>query len=558
MKIHLTLERKLSLILLLFFFSMLLVVAVLLGMLRSEYDARVYAINDENTRNVMMSADSAFAATMMTGDYIVSDDFFQSTLSSLKDGKGDAAALEGDIRSRLSTMIEPLSYIIDITLMRGSWMVGYGAGLGLSSDSAAEASRIAREAGGAAVWVGSDDGCIYLVRTIRRLEFLSLDELAVLFIRIDATALADSLTAGSPDRVSYLMISNGSRLLYSEYPGSLSHPDASSIGMQIDGRPYFIYRGTLPRSGFDYVDVVLRDSLYDGMVQLVGGAFFLFLVMLLAFLLLLHHIVRRMIARINALREKMDAFEQGGSLEGISSLPGDDEIAQLNDRFDRMAKEYRDVVEDSYSRELMLKDSEIRMLTQQINPHFLYNVLDSIYWMSQKYQADDIAAMSYDLAALFRAAVSAEDLVPVSRELELLESFLGIQRRRFPDSISYSVEADGDSIGALLPKFSLQPLVENAIKHSVEEKGARTDIIVSCRRRGDDIILEVSNTGSAFPDGLADMLRSGMVSSSTQRIGLQNIDERLHLLFGEGHGLEFRNEDGRAIVSFSVPGRYDA
>ena len=223
-----------------------------------------------------------------------------------------------------------------------------------------------------------------------------------------------------------------------------------------------------------------------------------------------------------------------------------------------MAKGYKEVVEDNYQRQLMMKDSAIKMLTQQINPHFLYNVLDSIYWLSQEYNADDIASMSYSLASLFRAAVSAEDLVTIKKELELLESFLGIQRSRFPERISYKVDADESVLSVMLPKFSLQPLVENAVKHSVEEAGVKTEIVVSCHETAEGVLLSVANTGSAFPDDLAEKLKEGRVASSSERIGLQNIDERLHLLFGEGYGLKFRNENGFAIVSFTVPGREDA
>ena len=138
--------------------------------------------------------------------------------------------------------------------------------------------------------------------------------------------------------------------------------------------------------------------------------------------------------------------------------------------------------------------------------------------------------------------------------LMIFESFLRIQRSRFHDSISYSVDAEACTLEALIPKFSLQPLVENAVKHSVEERGVPTEISVVCRAGDGTILLEVSNTGSQFPDDIVEKLADGRVSSSSERIGLQNIDERLHLLFGEGSGLRFRNSGGRAIVSFSVPG----
>ena len=559
MKLPFTLERKLTLILITFFLSMLLVVVILLHSLLNEYDNRVYEANNANMRNNLSRADSAFSEAIILGDLFVSDRAFQTTLAEFKDTNDEAVKsdVKGDVIARLSNMLDASEHIVDITILAGNDIIDFGDGLGLSSASMSEAATLARAAEGASVWLGSNEGSIYLVRVIRRLEFLSLDELGILFIRIDAGALADSLRQDTAGDGMKLLLANGDRLLYSEFPAD-TVPEDGVIFSEIDGVPCFIYRGTLPRSGFSYIDAVPKNALFNGVMTEVFAAFVFLLVMLVAFLLILHHIVRRMIERINALKEKMDAFERGQNFSEISTLPGSDEIAQLNVQFDSMAKGYKEVVEDNYQRQLMMKDSAIKMLTQQINPHFLYNVLDSIYWLSQEYNADDIASMSYSLASLFRAAVSAEDLVTIKKELELLESFLGIQRSRFPERISYKVDADESVLSVMLPKFSLQPLVENAVKHSVEEAGVKTEIVVSCHETAEGVLLSVANTGSAFPDDLAEKLKEGRVASSSERIGLQNIDERLHLLFGEGYGLKFRNENGFAIVSFTVPGREDA
>ena len=555
MRAGLTLERKLTLILMAFFLSMLLVVVLLLHSLRSEYDKRVYSISSENISNLLSRADSAFSEAMLLGELFVADDFYQTNLSLIKDTEDSTVrrVREGDVMAGLSNLIRTSDYIVDISMLTQYSIIHYGSGIGLSSEAVEEAADMARLASGAALWLGSDDGSVYLIRTIRRLEFLSLDELAVLFIRLDVGSVAAEMRSAVTDNTMILVLSHQGRLLYSEYPDEDGLPDENEIIAAIGDDQYYIYRGILPRSGFSYLVAMPHNSIYSGIVERVITAFAIFLIMLVAFILVLHYIVSRMIARINALMDKMEAFERGQNIGEINALPGSDEIAQLNSRFDRMAQGYKDVVEDNYQRQLIMKDSEIKMLTQQINPHFLYNVLDSIYWMSLKYSADDIASMSYSLAALFRAAVSAEDLITIGKELELLESFLGIQRCRFPDMIAYKVDVDEDVRNTMLPKFSLQPLVENSVKHSVEELGVKTEIVVSAHRMKGGVLLSVSNTGSAFPEDIAEKLKEGKASNSSERIGLQNIDERLCLLFGEGYGLRFRNENGCAIVSFTVP-----
>ncbi len=560
MKFPMTLERKLTLILFSFFLSVLCVMVLLLARLQNEYEERVYVISGDNTAYLLSSSDSVFSGAQLLSDIFVADGFYQQSLSALKDGEREenAEMLKADIVSHISAMLDTSPFIIDIALMTQKGILRAGAGFSLSSEAVDEASALARAANGASVWVGSEDESIYLARSIRRLEFLSLDELAVLFIRLDARAVAQALRGEEENAGLRLLFSSDGRLLYSEFPDRNEIPSLDETSSSIDGEECFIYHGTLPSSGFAYTVALPVESLYSDIYELVFAAFLLLMAMFAAFLLILHHIVKRMLLRLGALRRKMDAFASGSSSESIVTLPGNDEIAQLNDRFDSMAKGYKEVVEDNYRREIMLKDSAIKMLTQQINPHFLYNVLDSIYWMSQKYEADDIASMSYDLASLFRAAVSSEDLVTVRKELEMLESFLRIQRSRFADQISYTANTDECALDALIPKFSLQPLVENAVKHSVEESGTKTEITVTCSKEDDVVLLEVANTGSAFPPDMDIRLKEGKASKSTERIGLQNIDERLHLLFGEEFGLIFRNEDGKAIVSFIVPWRYDA
>ena len=556
----LSLGRKLTLVILSFSALMLSVVFFSVISLGREYMQRVYSITGENTRNILSSVDSAFSGAMVIADLLSSDESLQRSLAMLKDG-GNEASLEesrGRILARISsTPFSSSSFIVDISLLTGSGDIHYGSGLGLSPLAIEEASGMARESGGAAVWVGSDEGSIYLVRTIRRLEFLSLDELASLFIRIDAAGLVESIRAGMSNAGIGLALAYSGRLLYSDYPEGVLPPSLDAAVWEVDGVRCFVYRGTLPESGFSYVDLVPAESAFGSLLIRIAGTLLLLILIPSAYLLVLRFMLRRIIARVNALKGRMDAFENGSYKEG-GTIGGHDEIADLNRRFDSMVKGYRKAENDSYNRLLMLKDSKIRMLTEQINPHFLYNVLDSIYWLSQKYQAEDIASMSCSLASLFRAAVSSEDIVPLSRELELVASFVSIQQTRFTGLIDYSADVPGFLMQTLVPKFSIQPLVENAVKHSVEELGVATTISVRCFNREESAVVEVSNTGSSFPEDIAAQIAEGRIRSLSGRIGLKNIDERLRLLFGEDKGLEFMNVEGAAIVSFTVPWRSDA
>ena len=551
-----TLGRRLTLVLVSFFILMLVVVAGLVVYLRGDYLRSIYSLGNANAGNIMTRADSVFDDAMLLGDLFVADEFFQSRLSEMKDNPGTSdSAARNEIVSRLSTMQDTSIYITDVALMTDVGILHYGEGVGLSSEALARAAEMALDAGGGIVWVGSDGGSVYLVREIRRVENLSLDSLAVLFIRIDTALLMADIRSGMSDAGISLILFSGDHLLYSDYPHSQAFPDDSDRTADVGGTPCFIFRGTLAESGFHFLDFVPVESTGYGIDKAVAGAFFIFLLILLIFLIILHFMVRRIIARIERLRGKMDTFEKGNYI-APSPVSGGDEISSLDRHFDMMASGYKKVVEDNYIKQIMLKDSSIRMLTQQINPHFLYNVLDSVYWLAESRGDEDIAQMSYDLAALFRMAVSEEDMIPLSRELELADSYMRIQSCRYPGRIDYSVSVPDALMDVMVPKFSIQPLAENAVIHSLEVSGGAVSVYVSASslEREGKVSVTVSNTGSSFPDGLLEKLHSGEIVSSGTRIGLLNIDERLRLLFGDGYGLSFTNEGGMASVSFSVPG----
>ncbi len=216
-----------------------------------------------------------------------------------------------------------------------------------------------------------------------------------------------------------------------------------------------------------------------------------------------------------------------------------------------MVERFDVLIKDNYLKQIMIKDNKIKMLNQQINPHFLYNVLDSIYWSAMSSGAEDIAKMSYSLARLFRIATSDDSVVvPLSREIEYLELYLDIQNVRFPNMISFSKDVEPDVLDALVPRLSVQPLVENAIKHSSAD-GEETDIILCACRAGDLVTVSVSNTGTQFPPDIEKRLEGEKESES--HIGLRNINERLHLIFGPSANLSFSNEANHAVVRFSIP-----
>ena len=209
--------------------------------------------------------------------------------------------------------------------------------------------------------------------------------------------------------------------------------------------------------------------------------------------------------------------------------------------------------------EILAMQAKLNALKQQIDPHFMFN---NFSILSELIVEDRRLAVKFldKLSKVYRYVIQNydRDTVSVADELAFLDSYLYLMEMRYEGAVAVSVSSELRHAEGRIPPVCLQLLVENAVKHSVEECGVRTEIVVGCHEIADGVLLSVANTGSAFPDDIGVKLKEGRVSSSTERIGLQNIDERLHLLFGEEYGLQFRNENGWAIVSFVVPGRKDA
>jgi len=189
------------------------------------------------------------------------------------------------------------------------------------------------------------------------------------------------------------------------------------------------------------------------------------------------------------------------------------------------------------------RDLEYRMLQNQINPHFLYNTLNSIKWMATIQNATGIAEMTTALSGFLKTlSKDIRKVVPLQEELALLDDYMVIQKYRYGDSVNFEKEIQDEALlDTPIPRFILQPLVENAIFHGIEPKGSGA-ILFSAEGRDDDILITLRDDGV------------GMGSEAVFGIGLSNIEERLRYAFGDGYGLSIKSEAGKGtVVTFRLP-----
>ena len=427
----------------------------------------------------------------------------------------------------------------------------------------------AAQASGSAVWI-SDSSNHYLIlsRQIRKTENLSLKPLGylLLFINLDDLVGDANQAVNTYESGHYLIYDNEKLIYHSE---GISQDWALLLYEKLQ-RPYdiikqnrhkyFAVRSRIPSYEWNYINLIP----YDDINRSIVAVFQLILVILLAGLLLslfVAHIMMRYVVRdFELLLHKMEIFSQTELQlpeSRIDYSQRSDEIGKLHQSFDAMAERIQHLVNTNYRYQILNRDARLKALESQINPHFLYNTLETVNWRAKALKDDTISNIVQSLAALLHATLSNEkSLVPLNYELNLVNNYITIQKIRFEECLLfrfYDSECTENLKNALVLPLTIQPLLENAIRYGMEEMTETCEISVYPYQRGDFLIIEVANQGSSFEENLLENLQNGSKSSHGFGIGLLNINQRIQMLFGDAYGLSFLNEEDKAIAIITLP-----
>lgn len=223
------------------------------------------------------------------------------------------------------------------------------------------------------------------------------------------------------------------------------------------------------------------------------------------------------------------------------------EIQKLNTSVNQMIKKIGQLVDDIRVEEINLRAAELRLLQEQINPHFLYNTLDNIIWLAESGEDEEVVKMVSSLSSFFRTTLSkGRDYITIAEEREHIESYLSIQKFRYRDILSYDIDFEDEILDHSILKLTLQPIVENALYHGIKNKRGMGHIQIDGRMAGDNIEFIVSDNGIGMRKEEAEHLRkviSGLVSDdrSGGGFGLFNVNQRLQLNYGKEYGLNIES-----------------
>lgn len=306
-----------------------------------------------------------------------------------------------------------------------------------------------------------------------------------------------------------------------------------------------------PRSGFCLV-LQQPKPMTEGTAELMYLVAGLSLLLCLGLCVLASmRVSRQLFEPIRALNSAMREVEEGNLNVQLDNRRID-EMGQLSGRFNRMAQRLRQNLKDSLRQQRELNEAQIRMMQAQLNPHFLYNTLDTIKWMGKIHQAPEIATISADLADILRSSISADELVPLRQELRLVERYVEIQNIRFSGAFALTVEVDEPLRDVPVPKLMLQPLVENAILHGFRDRSGG-EIRISAYRAEEDLILTVRDNGCGVPEEVLAQYRDGAPRPGGH-FGLHNVDAILRIRYGPDRGVRFVPVQGEgACIRITLP-----
>ena len=323
-----------------------------------------------------------------------------------------------------------------------------------------------------------------------------------------------------------------------------------------DGQQWIIEGQQIGYTGWNMVVVNSMASLVKESHNIHYLVWFILLLIGVILIFLDTLVFHNFTSPVYRLLQTMETFGKG-NYNVRAQEEGIGELKNVSIYFNIMADKLQEQMEEIRRNEREKQKMEKKLLQSQINPHFLYNTLDSIIWMIRSEEYDGAGEMVSLLAKFFRTSLSqGKDMIPLEKELEHATSYLAIQNIRFKDKFEFHVDADQELLKYFCPKLSIQPLLENAIYHGMEGMYEDGEIEIRVYEKDGDIKIDVSDNGPGMTQEKIDYIMHNKVVSSRRGsgIGVCNVNERIQLIYGKNYGITLSSElDEGTIATITIP-----
>lgn len=303
----------------------------------------------------------------------------------------------------------------------------------------------------------------------------------------------------------------------------------------VKGQSSTLFFSPVPHYRDWIICTLVKDrDLSRGTDEMITGCIILFVLLLIITLFLGFFLTNSVMKPIRRLQICMNRVEDGNLSAYYDTRASKDEIYELGLSYNKMLDEIKNLIEKIYHEQNEKRVAELVALQAQIKPHFLYNTLDNLKWMSKKHGAEDVAKTITSLSNLFRIFLSnGQEKITIADEFKHTKCYLDIQLMRYKDKISYSIDLDEDIKSLYIIKIIVQPLVENAIYHGIKPKAGKGHITITGRRVEDFIEITVTDDGVGMNDEQLNTLKNMLDHmDSTQHFGMVNTLNRLKYAYG--------------------------
>ncbi|WP_248548091.1 sensor histidine kinase [Paenibacillus sp. FSL H8-0282] len=530
------------------------------------YDKQIYEKASEVLGMSSISIENALRELDQLSFTVVSDEQIQECLRQLQNDPQpyERQVLHNKIINRLVAFAGAEKYVYSMMLMDTSGgVMTAGNREGVSQDLQDQLKPLAAEASGSIVWYPQGNrNSLLAVRQIKSYtgSTFTLDDLGTLVIRIridliiaDSTSETDQLIAVDAT-TGQAIYPEAPILLPEELKEETERPELYRTAKYQEGT-YFITKTKSSYIDWIYINATPFNEMFKHITFVKKLVVIIFALILLIGLLLGYRLARSIVRPISKLTKKMKQIEKGDldNLEeqslGVVSQTAQDEVSQLNRTFKMMIRRIRELIDENYAKQLIIRETELKALQAQINPHFLYNTLESINWLAKMNKQAKISEMVEALGYLFRSSIGLKDpLITLEKEITIVRNYVIIQKTRFDERLDFRMDVPEHLHDALIPKLTLQPLIENAIRYALEPNIEPCTISITVSEDEQGLDIRVSDNGPGMSAEFIKDLQMGRVKTRGEGIGLANIAERIQIVFGPEWGTSIESEPGQGTT----------
>lgn len=422
---------------------------------------------------------------------------------------------------------------------------------------------------GGVQWIFPDetDSALIVGREIRYyLNSFSLERIGMIAVRINLEEIVGDFSKALDEKGAKLVIFDSED--NQVYPTDMIDQfvidrDEDSQGYKLikdkDTRErYFITYSPTEHTKWTYMIVTPYSSLFEAISSVKIAVFATYFALFIIMTYLGGRFIGGITGPIESLNRKMKKVQTGdfNYVEEEDDIKlTRDESGQMHDNFKKMMNQINFLIEENYKKQLLIKDSEFKTLQAQVNPHFLYNTLESINWAAKMSGHQQISSMAESLGYILRSSINTkESIITLEKELAVVKHYITIQSYRFEERLAFQTCIPDSIYACKVPRFVLQPLVENSIRYGLQQMVGTCSILLDAKVDNTYLVITVADDGPGMDESFLRDIQSGEYVSKGTGIGLKNIDERIKILFGEKYGIEVNSEKRKGTsVRITLP-----